>query len=191
MKPQLTLLAPLLLATPLFAQLGPPPPPAPSPVPHTLRAHAKKHRDPQAMDQMMDMHQQMGEEMEDFDALGLPEGDFWQSPMMVQNLALTPDQVKRLADVSLQSRLQLIQLEAALQTEQLKLEPLTAGPTIDTQAALAQVDRIAESRAAIEKAEARMAFGLRVILTPDQVARLHGGPDGMMRPGRPNRKPAQ
>lgn len=108
----------------------------------------------------------------DLDDLGLPGGDFWLNPEIVARISLTPDQVHRLADTNLQGTLKLIQLDADLQMEQAKLEPMLSAPSVDTNATLAQLDRIADAKAAIDKADARLAFSLRAILTPDQLTKL-------------------
>ena len=132
--------------------------------------------------------EQMRNEMQDLDELGLPPGQFWLNPDIVGMLSLTPDQVHRLAEAYLQGRLKLIQLDAAVQTEEAKLEPMLAAPVIDNDRALAQTDRIAEARAALDKADTHMAFALRAILTPDQLTRLRSGPRGQQTAGAGSRQ---
>ena len=90
-------------------------------------------------------------------------------------VSLTPDQVHRLAEAYLQGRLKLIQLDAAVQTEEAKLEPMLAAPVVDNERALAQTDRIADARAALDKADSHMAFALRAILTPQQLDLMRTG----------------
>ena len=128
----------------------------------------------------------MDDERMDLDELGLPPGEFWLNPEIVAHASLAPEQVKRLADTYLQGTLKLIQLDANLQMEEARLEPMMAAPVLDANAALAQLDRIADAKAAIDKADARMAFGLRAVLTADQLAKLRvGNPHEHFGQGRP------
>ncbi len=48
------------------------------------------------------------------------------------------------------------------------MEPLLAADQPDEGKILAQIDRVAQARAELEKANARMLLGLRRVLTPDQ-----------------------
>ncbi len=175
------LAAPLLLcSSTLFAQQGPPPSQDPSHDQNRMHRTEADHGD---RAHNSDEREQRREEMQDLDELGLPPGQFWLNPDLVSSINLTPDQVHRLAEAYLQGRLKLIQLDAAVQTEEAKLEPMLAAPVIDNDRALAQTDRIAEARAALDKADAHMAFALRAILTPDQLARLRTGPQGQQTAG--------
>ncbi len=80
-----------------------------------------------------------------------------------------------MTDTYLQGTLKLIQLDANLQMEEARLEPMLAALPMDTNATMAQIEHIADARAAIEKADVRLAFGLRAVLTPDQLTRLRAG----------------
>ncbi len=166
--------APLLFCSAtLFAQQGPPP--------TQDHGQTRMHHpgdDRADVERSADEREQMRNEMQDLDELGLPPGQFWLNPDLVAAISLTPDQVHRLAETYLQGRLKLIQLDAALQTEEAKLEPMLAAPVIDNDLALAQTDRIAEARAALDKADAHMAFALRAILKADQLTRLRTGLHG-------------
>lgn len=48
------------------------------------------------------------------------------------------------------------------------MAPLLAADQPDEGKILAQIDRVAQARAELEKANARMLLGLRRVLTPDQ-----------------------
>ena len=48
------------------------------------------------------------------------------------------------------------------------MEPLLAADQPDEGKILAQIDRVAQARAELEKANARMLLGLRRVLTPEQ-----------------------
>ena len=94
----------------------------------------------------------------------------------VQKLDLTPDQKKSIDDIYQQHRLKLIDLEAALQKEDLILEPLVNANPPDDAKVLAQIDRVAQARAELEKANSRMLWQVRRVLTPDQWNQLSKQP---------------
>jgi Spy/CpxP family protein refolding chaperone len=87
---------------------------------------------------------------------------------MIEKLGLTPEQQKKMDDVFQQSRLSLIDLTASLDKEEAILEPLVSAEQPDAEKIRAQVKRVAEARAELEKADANMLLGLRLLLTPDQ-----------------------
>jgi Spy/CpxP family protein refolding chaperone len=113
---------------------------------------------------------------------GLPFGMWWKNPEVAARIGLTPDQQKRIEDVFLQSRIQLIHMHASLEEEQLLLEPLLSANPLDQAKAQAQIDKIADTRADLEKANARMLLNIRGVLTADQWAKLRGHDHGMPRP---------
>jgi Spy/CpxP family protein refolding chaperone len=105
-------------------------------------------------------------------------GRWWRSPAMAQKLSLTEDQQKKMDEVFQQSRLKLIDLTAALDKEEATLEPLVAAEQPDAAKIRPQIDRVAQARAELEKANANMLLGLRLLLTPEQWKGLpaSGGP---------------
>jgi Spy/CpxP family protein refolding chaperone len=117
-----------------------------------------------------------------------PMGMWWKNPMVVQRLTLTPEQTKKMDDIFQQSRLQLIDLKANVEKQQVLLEPMLSANPLDTNKAMAQIDKVAQSRADLEKANAKMLLGIRATLTPDQWTKLStrgGGPDGFNPQGGP------
>jgi Spy/CpxP family protein refolding chaperone len=131
---------------------GSPPPPPPG-----------QHRGP------MD-HGGEGRMMSGFHVL--PMGIWWKNPDMIQKLTLTPDQQKRMDDIFQQSRIQLVHIKASLEEQQILLEPMLDANPPDSAKALAQISRIADARAELEKANAKMLLGIRGVLTPDQWTKL-------------------
>jgi Spy/CpxP family protein refolding chaperone len=97
-----------------------------------------------------------------------PPGKWWSDPQFAQRLGLTADQQKRMEAIFQQNRLKLIDFSAALQKQEAILEPLLATDRPDEATVLAQIDRIAQARANLEKANARMLLGLRGVLTQSQ-----------------------
>ena len=106
------------------------------------------------------------------------EGKWWYNPGVVQRLGLTSDQQKKLEDVFQQNRLKLIDLSAALEREQAILDPLLSADHPQEARVLAQFDKVAEARLELEKANARMLWGFRTILTADQWKDLQAQDDG-------------
>jgi Spy/CpxP family protein refolding chaperone len=105
-----------------------------------------------------------------------PAGTWWKNPRVVERLSLTADQTKKMDDIVQQSRLQLIDLRANLEKQQLMLEPMLSANPLDTAKASAQIDKVAQARADLEKSNARMLLGIRGVLTPDQWTKLHERP---------------
>ena len=113
-----------------------------------------------------------------------PPGRWWTDPALVQKLGLTADQQKRIDSLFQQNRLKLIDQSAGLRKEEAILEPLLEAEHPDESQVLAQIDRIAQARAELEKANARMLLGFRSVLTLDQWNKLQSEDSGH-RPHRP------
>jgi Spy/CpxP family protein refolding chaperone len=126
----------------------------------------------------------------------VPHGMWWKNPDTVKLLNITPEQQKQLDKILLDSRVQLIQMHAILEEEQLKLEPLLNATPFDQQRAFGQISHIADLRADLEKTDARMLLSLRGVLSADQWTKLQSekhsrrmgdwGPDGQRGPGSRN-----
>jgi Spy/CpxP family protein refolding chaperone len=113
----------------------------------------------------------------------LPPGTWWRNPEVIAKLALTADQQKRIDDIFMQSRVQLIHMHASLEEEQLLLEPLLNANPVDQGKALAQISKIADTRADLEKADAKMLLGIRGVLNADQWTKLRADHARMMHGG--------
>jgi len=98
---------------------------------------------------------------------------WWKNPAATQYLGLTADQQKKMDDVFQQSRSSLMNLNYALEREESRLVPLVAAEPPDEAAITAQIDRVAQARAELEKANGRMLLGIRKQLTPDQWSKLN------------------
>ena len=117
----------------------------------------------------------------------MPPGKWWTDPALVQRLGLSPDQQNRMDGIFQQSRLKLIDLNATLQKEEAIMEPLLEAEHPDEAKVVAQIDRIAQARAELEKANARMLLGFRGVLSQDQWKKLQD----MRPPRRPDDHPRQ
>jgi Spy/CpxP family protein refolding chaperone len=99
-------------------------------------------------------------------------GRWWMDSGEAQRLGLSPEQQTKLDVVYQHSRLRLIDLSANLQKDEATLEPMLEVDRPDESKVLAQIDRVAQDRAELEKANARMLLGLRNVLTPEQWKKL-------------------
>ena len=102
----------------------------------------------------------------------VPEGMWWKNTELVQRIGLSGDQVKKMDDIFLEARIKLIHMKASLEEEELLLEPMINANPPDSGKALAQIGRIADTRASLEKANAGMLLGIRAVLSPEQWTKL-------------------
>jgi Spy/CpxP family protein refolding chaperone len=105
-----------------------------------------------------------------------PGGMWWKSPRIAERLSLTADQTRKMDDIVEHSRLDLIDLRANLEKQQVMLGPIMDANPVDTAKASAQIDKVANARADLEKANAKMLLSIRGVLTPDQWTKLHERP---------------
>jgi Spy/CpxP family protein refolding chaperone len=99
---------------------------------------------------------------------GGEHGRWWNNPTVIDQLKLTEDQRKAMDDILQQHREQLIDLRASVEKSEVAMSPLIDADQPNESAILAQIDRIAQARAELEKANARFLLELRAKLTPDQ-----------------------
>jgi Spy/CpxP family protein refolding chaperone len=121
-----------------------------------------------------------------------PPGRWWNDADMAKRVGLSADQQKKMDEIFTANRLKLIDLFAAVQKEETIMEPLVAADPPDENKVLSQIDRVAQARAELEKANARMLLELRRQLTHDQFVKLqserppmHRGERGERRGGAP------
>jgi protein CpxP len=96
------------------------------------------------------------------------EGRWWNNPRIVEQLKLTDDQRKGFDQILLEHREKLIDLHANVDKAELSMEPLVRADQPNEPAILAQIDKVAQARAELEKANARYLLALRSKLTPEQ-----------------------
>ena len=144
----------------------PPPPPSDTP---PAKARTKAVRDVRNVQYGVVT---AGEPLPRADLRIAPPGMWWKNPDIVQKLSLTADQQKRMDDIFQQSRLQLIDLKANVEKQEVMLEPMLSANPPDTNKVLAQIDHVASARAELEKANAKMLLGIRGVLSADQWTKL-------------------
>lgn len=101
------------------------------------------------------------------------QGTWWRDSRWVQALDLTADQQRKMDDAFRQNRIKLIDLTATLEKAELMLEPLVENVKAGDEAKiLTQIDDVANARAELEKANARLLLAIRQVLTQDQWNKL-------------------
>ena len=103
-------------------------------------------------------------------AFGAPgaHGRWWNNPKVVERLKLTDEQRKAFDGILLDHRAKLIDLRANLEKAELTLEPLMSDDSPNEAKILAQIDKVAQARAELEKANAGFLLAIRAKLTPEQ-----------------------
>jgi Spy/CpxP family protein refolding chaperone len=124
-------------------------------------------------------------------------GRWWNNPRVAERLKLTDAQRKGMDDTLQQHRETLVDLRGGLEKAELELEPMMKEDQPNESQILAQIDKVAQARAELEKANARFLLAIRSKLTPDQWKQMqadrenrpHGawgrdgqGPGGQERP---------
>ena len=99
-------------------------------------------------------------------------GRWWNNPKIAQAINLTDDQKKKMDDIFQQHRLKLVDLHANLEKQQIMMRPMIEADQPNESQVLAQIDKIAQARADLEKADAHMLFDIRKVLTADQWQKL-------------------
>lgn len=99
-------------------------------------------------------------------------GKWWKNPELAQKLGLSDDQISKMEKIFQDHRLQLIDLHAALEKQEVILDPMINADHPDEQQTLGQIDKVAQARANLEKSNARMLFAIRNVLTPEQWKKL-------------------
>lgn len=111
-------------------------------------------------------------------------GRWWNNPNIVEKLKLTDDQRKAMDEIYQQHREKLVDLRGTVEKAEIAMEPLVRADQPNEAAVLAQIDKVAQARAELEKANARFLFALRAKLTPEQWKQVqdfrknHGGMRG-------------
>ena len=104
--------------------------------------------------------------------MGPPPFDWWRNSEIAQKLNLTDQQKQQLEQTFTQAKLQLVDLKAAVEKEEIKLQSLMNADTLQDSQVMAQIDATQAARAKLEKTFALMALQFRKILTSDQWKQL-------------------
>ena len=105
-------------------------------------------------------------------------GAWWKNSNIAQKLNLTDTQIKQLEDAFYQHRLKLVDIGAAMEKSDMKLQQMLDADTVDESAVNAQVDQVLAARGQMEREFTAMNLNFRKILTLEQWKQLramHGG----------------
>jgi Spy/CpxP family protein refolding chaperone len=95
-------------------------------------------------------------------------GHWWNNPKTIDRLKLTDTQRKAMDDTLQQHREGLVDLRGTLEKSELELEPMMKQDQPNESQIIAQIDKVAQARAELEKANARFLLAIRSKLTPEQ-----------------------
>lgn len=104
--------------------------------------------------------------------LALPDL-WWKNPSTVQFLGISAEQQRKMDDVVAQFRLKLTEETRALKWSEAFMQPMVSAEPLDEAKITAQIDRVADARAELEKTNGRMLLGIRKLLTPEQWVKLN------------------
>ena len=117
-------------------------------------------------------------------------GKWWKDSALMQKIGVSDEQVQKIEKIFQDHRLQLIDLHADLDKQEAILEPLVEADQPDEAKLIAQIDRVAQARANLEKSNAQMLLAIRRVLTVDQWKKLRDLPGvDMFRADPYNRRP--
>ena len=96
----------------------------------------------------------------------------WRNPLMVQELGLTAEQVKKVRDADFTSREKHLELKAQLDSLKLQMEKAFTENVVDDKTVLALADKISDVKGKLfmQKIEARL-IGIK-LLNADQINKL-------------------
>ena len=97
---------------------------------------------------------------------------WWKDSETVKQLQLSDGQAQQIEQAFTDSKMRLIDMVAALQKEELKLETLINAEQPNENAVSNQVDQVVQVRGKLEKEHAMMMLNIRRLLTPEQWKKL-------------------
>lgn len=109
------------------------------------------------------------------------DGSWWNNPRITAALKLTDEQRKEMDGILYAHREKLIDLQANLEKADLAMQPLLNADQPNQAAIEAQIDKVVDARAALEKANADFLLDIRMKLTPDQWKQVKAFRAGGMR----------
>jgi len=103
---------------------------------------------------------------------GLMGMRWWRESRIVQAVGLSPQQGDQIEQILKSNEPQLGQIRQMLETQEKQLHDLLSADQPDSGQVNTQIDQIAQTRASLEKTNARMHLAIRSVLTPDQWTKL-------------------
>ena len=104
---------------------------------------------------------------------------WWKESETVKQLGLSDGQATQIEQAFTDSRMRFIDMMAALQKEELKLQTLISADNPNENAVQNQVDLVVQARGKLEKEHAMMMLNIRRLLTTEQWKKLQSIDGGM------------
>lgn len=98
--------------------------------------------------------------------------EWWNNPQLAQKIGLSDQQKQQLDKIHQDGLLKMIDLRADLEREQVILHPMLRTYSPDENQVLAQVDKVAQARAALSKQRIETMLASRKVLTEAQWKQL-------------------
>ncbi|MGZ4818467.1 MAG: periplasmic heavy metal sensor [Terriglobales bacterium] len=105
-----------------------------------------------------------------------PMGKWWTNSALVQKPGLNDTQTQKIEKIFQDHRTQLIDLRANVEKAEVALQPLVEADHPNEVQVTAQIDKIAQAWANLEKSNAQMLLAIRQVLTVDQWKQLRSQP---------------
>jgi Spy/CpxP family protein refolding chaperone len=112
-------------------------------------------------------------------------GKWWKDSELMRKIGVSDEQVQKIEKIFQDHRLELIDLHAALEKQEAILDPLIEADQPDESQVIAQIDKVAQARANLEKSNAQMLLAIRRVLTVDQWKKLRDLPGIALSPTGP------
>ena len=101
-----------------------------------------------------------------------PPGRWWDDKGFAKSLGLRLDQKEKMDTIFNANKGTILLRYQSLQQEEARLEDATRQPQLDETAIFAGIDRVAQARASLEKANAHMLMLIRQEMDKNQIERL-------------------
>ena len=101
------------------------------------------------------------------------EKDWWKDPEVVQKLHLSGDQVQKLEKIAQDHQIQETDLRPDLEKQDAALRSKLETDPPDEAQVFAQIDKVSQARATLEKSNVEMLMAMRHVLTTEQAQMLH------------------
>lgn len=101
-----------------------------------------------------------------------PPGRWWDDKHFAKDLKLRPEQQRQMDAAFEDHRGSLLKSYQGLQQEEARMEALSRAKALDKAALLSQIDRVAQARAELEKANTRYLLQIRSAMDAEQINRL-------------------
>jgi Spy/CpxP family protein refolding chaperone len=101
-----------------------------------------------------------------------PPGRWWDDKGFAKSLGLRPEQKKKMDEIFNANKGSILERFQSLQREEDQLDAATSAPQLDEAKIFAAIDQVAQSRAALEKANAHMLLLIRAEMDQKQTQRL-------------------